>query len=93
MLPWEIKAKFILLHFFTKIMVTSLPFLSKWSFLGIMDDTRTMLFSVWLDLNNDQILLPIDFGVLFLRSLVPYWIMIHIGIQYILSGRTKVDWY
>ena len=37
-------------------MLTSLPFLSKWSFVGTMEDTRTVLFSYWLDLANDKIL-------------------------------------
>ena len=64
MLPWEIKAKFIPLHLFSKIMLTSLPFLSKWSFLGTMEDTRTMLLSRWLDLAN-KIFSAIDWGNLF----------------------------
>ena len=64
MLPWEIEAKFI----------------SLWSFLGTMEDTRTVLFSCWLDLANDKIFSAIDCGVLFFRSLVPQWIMIRSGL-------------
>ena len=63
MLPWEIKAKFISLHLFSKIILT-LPFLSKWSFLGTMEVTRTVLFSCWLDLANDKILSATDCGVI-----------------------------
>ena len=61
-------------------MLTSLPFLSRWSFLGTMEDTRTVLFSCWLDLANDKIFSAIDCGVLFFRSLVPQWIMIRSGL-------------
>ena len=64
MLPWEIEAKFI----------------SLWSFLGTMEDTRTVLFSCWLDLANYKIFLAIDCGVLFFRSLVSQWIMIRLGL-------------
>ena len=66
-------------HFITsffKIRLTYLPFLSRWSFLGTMEDTRMVLFFCWLDLANDKIFLAIDCGVLFFRWLVPQWIMI-----------------
>ena len=72
MLQWEIKVYFILLQIFPK---QCLPFLSKWYFLGTMEDTRAMLFSCWLDLANDKILSEI----LFFRSLVLQWIMIRSG--------------
>ena len=52
--------KLISLHFFSKIILTSLPFLSKLSFLGTMEDTRTVLFFGCLDVANDQILYAID---------------------------------
>ena len=35
-----------------------------------------MLRSCWNDLANDKILSAIDYGVLFLRLLVPQWVMI-----------------
>ena len=37
--------KSISLHPVSTIMLTSLPFLSKLSFLGAIEDTRTVLFS------------------------------------------------
>ena len=63
-------------------MLTSLPFLSRWSFLETIEDTRTVLFSCWLDLANDKILSSIDCGVLFFRSLAPHWIMIRSGLLF-----------
>ena len=75
-----LKAKFISLYLFSKIMLASLPFLSRWFFLGAMEDTRTVLFSFWVDLANDKMFLAIDCGLLFFRSLVPQWIMIRSGL-------------
>ena len=61
-------------------MLTSLPFLSRWSFVGTMEDTRIVLLSCWLDLANDKIFLAIDCDMLFFRSLVSQWIMIRLGL-------------
>ena len=61
-------------------MLTSLPFLSRWSFVGTMEDTRMILFSCWLALANDKIFYTTDSGMLFFRSLVTQWIMIRSGL-------------
>ena len=61
-------------------MLTSLPFLSKWTFLETMEDRRTMLFSYWHDLAINKILSAIHCRVLFFRSLAPQWTMICSGL-------------
>ena len=86
MLPWDIEAKSISLH----LMLTSLPFLSKWYFLGTVEDTRAMLFSCWLDLGNDEILSAVDWGRFLFRLFVPQWIMIRSCLGYIHDTRSSV---
>ena len=86
MLPWDIEAKYISLH----LMLTSLPFLSKWYFLGTLEDTRAMLFSCWLDLGNGEILSAVDLGMLFFRLFVPQWIMIRSCLGFIHDSTSSV---
>ena len=64
-----------------------------------MEDKRTMLFDYWLDLANDKKLSTTDCGMLFFRSLVLQWFMIHsslffsVGLMYdfIFCTKKKTD--